>query len=133
MVTGDNDNDVNGNGTTGNKVDDDGDGTTGNKVDDDGDGATGDDNDDNDDGDNDGAMCSGAMGYDDDDDGDGRRRRRRRRWCDEDADADNDGEGASDATTRGRMAGGTRRRVGIKHDGINLSKIISNLAEVRFF
>jgi hypothetical protein len=50
MATGDDDNDIDGNGATGNKGDndgdDDGDGATGNKVDDDGDGATGDDNDD---------------------------------------------------------------------------------------
>jgi len=31
------------------------------------------------------------------------------------------------------MAGGTRRRVVIKNDGVNLSNIISNIAEVRFF
>ena len=65
METGDNDNGVNGDGVMGNKVDDDGNGVTGNKVDDDGDGATGDDNDDNDDGHGDGAMGSGATGYDD--------------------------------------------------------------------
>ena len=64
MATGDDDNDL------------DGDGATGNKVDDDGDGATGDDNDDDDDGHGDGAMGSGGTGYDDDDDDDGRRQRR---------------------------------------------------------
>jgi len=53
----------------------DGDGTTGNKVRDDGDCVTGDDNNDNDDGDddNDGdvdsTMGCGVMGYDDEDDG----------------------------------------------------------------
>jgi hypothetical protein len=31
------------------------------------------------------------------------------------------------------MAGGTRRRVAIKNDGVNLSKIIFNLVDVRFF
>ena len=62
--TGDDNNDV------------DGDGATGNEVNDDGDGATDDDNDDKDDGNDDdngngdGAMASGAMRYDDDDDGD---------------------------------------------------------------
>jgi hypothetical protein len=36
--------------------------------------------------------------------------------------------------TRGCMVGGTRRRFGIKNDGVNLSSnIISNLAEVIFF
>ena len=70
MVTGDDDNDFNGDGVTGNKFDVDGGGTTG------------DDNNDNDDGDNDddgngyGAMGSGATGYDDDDDGNGQRRQR---------------------------------------------------------
>ena len=60
----------NGDGATGNEVDDDGDGVTGNEVDDDGDGTTGDDNDDdnnggdNDDGEGDGALGSGATGYD---------------------------------------------------------------------
>jgi hypothetical protein len=63
MVTGQDDNDV------------DGDGATGNEVNDDGDGATGDANDDDNNGDGDGLMGSGAMGYDDDDDGGGRRRR----------------------------------------------------------
>ena len=68
--TGDDDNDV------------DGDGATGNEVDDDGDGATGDDNDDKDDGSDDsdsdsdgnGAMGSGATKYDNHDNWDGRRR-----------------------------------------------------------
>jgi len=60
----------------GNEVGDDGDGATGNEVDDDGDGATGDDNDDDDDGHGNGAMGSGAIGYDDDNDGDRRRQRR---------------------------------------------------------
>ena len=36
MATGNNDNDVDGNGAMGNEVDDDGDGAKGNKVDDDG-------------------------------------------------------------------------------------------------
>ena len=47
MATGDDDNDVNGDGVTGNKVDDDVDGATGN---------------DNDDGDGDGTMGRGVMG-----------------------------------------------------------------------
>ena len=42
---------------------------TANKVDNDSDGATGDDNNDDNGGDGDGAMGSGATGYDDDDDG----------------------------------------------------------------
>ena len=46
---------------------DDGDSATGDEVDDDGDGAMGDDDNDDDDGDSDGAMGSGATGYDDDD------------------------------------------------------------------
>ncbi len=64
MATSDDDNDVNGDGTTSNEVDDDSDGVMGDEAsndDDDGDG--------NDDGDGDGAMGSGATGYDDDDDG----------------------------------------------------------------
>jgi hypothetical protein len=48
----------------------DGDGATGNEVDDDDDGATGDYNDDDDDGNGDGAVGSGATGYDGDVDGD---------------------------------------------------------------
>ena len=67
-MTGDDDNDVNGDSTTGNEVDDDGDGATGDDNDND-------DNGDHDgDGDGDGMMGSGATGYDndDDDDGDGR-------------------------------------------------------------
>jgi hypothetical protein len=71
-ATGDDDNDIDGDGAMGKEVDD-GDGATGNEVDDDGDGATGDDNDDDDDGDGDGTMGSGATGYDDDADGDGQR------------------------------------------------------------
>jgi len=67
---GDDDNYVDGDGAMGNKVNYDGNGATDNEVDDDGDGATGDDNDDDDDGDGDGAMGSGATGYD------GRRQRR---------------------------------------------------------
>jgi len=58
MVTGDDDNDVDGDGAKSNKVDNDGDGATGNEVDDDGDGATGDENDDDGDGDGDGTMGS---------------------------------------------------------------------------
>jgi len=38
MATGDDDNNINGNGATGNEVDDDGDGATGNANDDDDDG-----------------------------------------------------------------------------------------------
>ena len=49
------------------------DGAMGNEVNDDGDGATGDNDDDN--GYVDGAMGSGATGYDYDDDGDGQRQR----------------------------------------------------------
>jgi hypothetical protein len=45
-----------------------------------------------------------------------------------------DGIGASDKeTTRGGMAGGTRRRVAIKNDGVNLSKIIFNLVDANCF
>ena len=80
MATGDNVNDVDGNGAMGNKVKN---MTmmmvmTGNDIDDDGDGMTGDDNDDNDDGDEDNkddgnsAMGSGTIGYDGNFDGDGR-------------------------------------------------------------
>jgi hypothetical protein len=130
MATGDNDNDVDGDGATGNEVDDDGDGSTGDDKDNDNDG----DDDDNCEGN--GMMGSGATGYDDDDDGDGRQQRRQQRWRDDndnDANADDDGDGASDATTRGGMAGGMRRRVAIKNDGVNLPNIISYLAEVRFF
>jgi len=46
IVTGDDDNDVDGDGATGNKTDDDGNGATGNEVNDDGHGAMGKDNDD---------------------------------------------------------------------------------------
>jgi len=66
MATGDDNNDVDGNGMTGNKVGDDGDGAMGDDND------NNDDGDDDDDGDGDSAMGSGATGYDDDDDGDGR-------------------------------------------------------------
>ena len=45
IATGDDDNDVNGDGATGNETDDDGDGAMGNEVNNDGDGATGNDND----------------------------------------------------------------------------------------
>jgi len=72
-ATGDDNNNVNGDGAMGNEVDDDGDGATGNEVDDDGDGVTGDDNEDDNDDNGDGAMGSGATGYDDDNDDDGRR------------------------------------------------------------
>ena len=41
MATGDDDNDIDGEGAMGNEVDNDGDGATGNEVDDDGDGAMG--------------------------------------------------------------------------------------------
>ena len=81
MAADDDDKEVDGDGATGDKVDDDGDAATGNEVDDDGDGATGIEVDD------DGDGGSGTTGYDDDDYGDGRRvttttttaRRRRRR------------------------------------------------------
>ena len=46
---------------------------------------------------------------------------------------EDDGDGTSVATTRGSMAGGMRRRVAIKNDGVNLSNIISYIAEVRYF
>jgi hypothetical protein len=59
-VMGDDDNDVNGNGATGNEVGDDGDGVTGNKVDDDEDGAMGDGNDDDTDGNGVGVTGAGA-------------------------------------------------------------------------
>ena len=72
MATGDNDNDVNG------------DGATGNKVDDNGNCATGDNNDNDDDGDGDnnrdgnGAMGSGVTGdNNDDNDGNGRQQRQK--------------------------------------------------------
>ena len=71
MATGDNDNDINGKGATGNKVDDDGGSATGNKVDDGGNGAAGEDNDNNNDGDGNGATGTGTTGYNDDNDGDG--------------------------------------------------------------
>ena len=64
MATGDDNNDVDGDGVTGNEVDDDVDGAMGD------DNADDDDGNDNDGGDGDGTMGSGAMGYDDDDDGD---------------------------------------------------------------
>ena len=57
MATGDDDNDVDGDGATGNEVDDDGDGATGDYNDDD------DDGDNDDDGDGNSAMGSGATGY----------------------------------------------------------------------
>ena len=71
MAMGDDDNDVNGDGTTGNKVDVDSGGATSddNGVDDNGY--------DDDDGNSKGAMVSSATGYDDDNDGHGRRRQRR--------------------------------------------------------
>ncbi len=50
MTMGNDDNDVDGDGATGNESDDDGDGATGNEVEDDGDGATGNDNDHDNDG-----------------------------------------------------------------------------------
>jgi hypothetical protein len=108
MATGDDDNDVNGDGATGDDDDDDGDGAMGDDNDDDNDGdgdgamgsgATGydhdDDNDDDDEGDGDGAMGSGVTGYDDDDDDerDGRRRQQRR-W------RRRDGQGNEVATAR---------------------------------
>jgi hypothetical protein len=71
MATGDDDNDVDGDSATGNKVDDDGDGATGDYNDDDDDGNN------NDDGDGDSAMGSGVTGYNDDDDGGVRRRQKR--------------------------------------------------------
>ena len=46
IATGDDDNDIDGNGATGNKPDDDGNGATGIEVNDDGHGAMGKDNDD---------------------------------------------------------------------------------------
>ena len=64
---GDDDNDVNGDGATGNKVDNDGNGVTGYNNDDDNNNG-----DDDDDGNGDGTMGSGAIGYDNDDNGDGR-------------------------------------------------------------
>ena len=65
MVVDYNYNDVDGNGTTGNKVDDDGNGVTGNNNNN-----NNDDGNDNDNGNGDGVMGSDAMGYDGDDDGD---------------------------------------------------------------
>ncbi len=50
MVTGDDDNDVDGNCVTGNESNDDGDGAMGNEVNNDGDGVTGNDNDNDNDG-----------------------------------------------------------------------------------
>ncbi len=60
METGDDDNDVDGNGVMGNEVDNDGHSATGDDNDAD------DDGDDDDDGDVDSAMGSGATGYDND-------------------------------------------------------------------
>ena len=74
-ATGDDDNNVDGNGAMGNEVDN-SDGAMGNKGSDDGDSAMGDDNDDDDDGDGNGTMGSGATGYNDDDDDYGRQQRR---------------------------------------------------------
>ena len=59
MATGDDDNDVNGDGATGNEVNDDGGGATGDDNDDDDD----DYGDDDDDGDGDVTMGSGAIRY----------------------------------------------------------------------
>ena len=66
MATGDDDNDVDGDGVTGNEVDDDGAGATGDKSDD-----VNNYGDDDDDGNGDDTMGCGATVYDDD--GDGRR------------------------------------------------------------
>jgi len=66
MATGDYNNNVDGDGTTGNEVEDDGDGTKGDDNNDNNDG------DDDDNGDGDSGMGSGATEYDDGDDGDGR-------------------------------------------------------------
>jgi len=65
MAMDDDDNNVNGNGVTGNKIRDDSDGTTGDN--------NNDDNYGNNEGNRDGnsAMGSSATGYDNDDDGDG--------------------------------------------------------------
>ena len=73
-ATGDDNNDVDGDGATGKEVDDDGDGTTGDGNEDDDNG----DEDNNRDGNS--AMGSGAMGYDDDDDNGDGRRRQQSRW-----------------------------------------------------
>ena len=75
-MTGDDDNDVNGNSAMGDEVNEDGDGAMGDDNNND------DDNgDDDDDGDGDSAMGSGATGYDDDDDDDtGERGRRKMVW-----------------------------------------------------
>jgi hypothetical protein len=62
-------NDVNGDGATGNEVDNDGDSATGDDNND-----NGNDNDDGNDGDGDGVMGSSAMEYNDDGDGNGGRR-----------------------------------------------------------
>jgi len=75
-ATGDDDNDIDGDGAMGNEVGNNGDGTMGNEVNDDGNGVTGDDNGDDDYGNGDGAMGSGATRYEDDDNVDGRRQRR---------------------------------------------------------
>ena len=61
MAMGNDNNDVNGDDATGNKVDDDGDGATGNDNDDNNDG---DDGNDGNNGDGDGTMGSGVMGVD---------------------------------------------------------------------
>ena len=63
------DNNINGKGTTGKEVYDDGNGATGDANDDDDHG----DNDDDGDGGGDGAMDSGAMGYDGNNDGNGQK------------------------------------------------------------
>ena len=77
MATGNDDNDVDGDGATGDEVNDDGDGATGDNNDDNNNGDDGDDGDGDDDGD------GGDDDDDDDDDGNddgGGRRRHRGRW-----------------------------------------------------
>ena len=68
MATGDNDNDVNGNGATGKEVDDDGNGAAGDDKDGDDNGNDDDDGDDKDDRDCDSAMGSSTTGYGGNDD-----------------------------------------------------------------
>ena len=73
-ATGDDDNNVDGDGATGNEVEHDGDGVTGDDNNDDGD-----DGDDDNNGDGDSKMGSGATGYDNNDNGD-RQRRQHCQW-----------------------------------------------------
>ena len=84
----------------------------------------------------DGAMGSGATGYDDDDDddddGDGRRRRRRRRWRRRDDD-DDDGDGATarrdtKTTAMTKSDGGKQRNNQPKNGGLCAATTAADVA-----